>query len=156
MLRIPIPGKEELSIENAVFDFNGTLATDGKLPQTIKDMLISAAKNVNVFVLTSDTYGTAAHECEGLCAQVKVLEGDNVSLAKRKFVYRQGADRTVCIGNGANDVGMFRICALSILIIGQEGCSVQALAAADIAVTSIADALSMLLNPQRITATLRG
>jgi len=116
--RIPIPGKEELIIENAVFDFNGTLATDGKLPQAIKDMLISAAKNVNVFVLTSDPYGTAAHECEGLCAQVKVLEGDNVSLAKRKFVYRQGADRTVCIGNGTNDVGMFRICALSILVIG--------------------------------------
>ncbi|MFZ5976018.1 MAG: hypothetical protein ACOYU3_11630 [Bacillota bacterium] len=97
-----------------------------------------------------------ADEFNGSYAQVKVLKGDNVSAEKRKFVYRYGAEKTVCIGNGSNDIGMFQICALSILIIGDEGCSVKALMVADIAVKSIVDALDMLNHPQRITATLRG
>jgi len=156
MIQISIPGQRDLMIENVVFDFNGTLATDGILDQAVKDRLLQLKGSVNVFILTSDTYGTVADEFNGFCAQVKVLKGDNVSAEKRKFVYRYGAENTICIGNGNNDIGMFQICALSILIIGDEGCSVKALMVADIAVKSIVDALDMLINPQRIMATLRG
>lgn len=50
---------------------------------------------------------------------------------------------------------MFEICALSILIVGDEGYSAKALLKADIVVKSSEDALMLLLNPKRITATLR-
>jgi soluble P-type ATPase len=45
---------------------------------------------------------------------------------------------------------------LGIAVIQKEGASAKTVAAADIVVTSITDALELVLNPLRIAATLRG
>lgn len=75
--------------------------------------------------------------------------------AKRKIVEQLGADCTICIGNGFNDTKMFEIAALSIAVIEPEGCSGKLLSYADIVVSSIRDAIEIVLSPNRIKATLR-
>lgn len=158
MLEIIIPGHNDLSIQNIVFDFNGTLATDGKLKPALKEMLaeIKNFTDIDIYILSSDTYGSVQNECRDIGIKVQVLSGKNGRIEKKEFVQALGTENTICIGNGMNDTGMFEVCALSIVIIGEEGCSAKALMKADIAVKSSEDALMLLLNPKRITATLRG
>ncbi|MBV9327442.1 MAG: hypothetical protein JO020_15490 [Chloroflexi bacterium] len=50
---------------------------------------------------------------------------------------------------------MLREAALGIAIVGPEGLAAGALAAADVVVPSISDALGLLRNPKRLIATLR-
>jgi soluble P-type ATPase len=50
---------------------------------------------------------------------------------------------------------MFEVSALPIVIIGDEGCSSKTLLKADIVVKNVEDALSLIINPKRIVATLR-
>lgn len=156
MLKIIIPGQNDLSIKNIVFDFNGTLATDGRLKPELKEMLSEIKKFSDIYILSSDTYGSVQNECKGIGIKILILNGDNGSMEKKKFVQMLGTENTICIGNGINDIGMFEACALSIVIMGEEGCSAKALMKADIAVKNSEDALGLLLNPKRITATLRG
>lgn len=152
LLKIAVPGRGDILIENAVFDFNGTLATDGKLPENVIGLIEKIKKDTAVYILTADTYGTVRMECEGLGIQIKTIGSGN---EKRSFIRGLGASNTVCIGNGMNDIGMFEESALSIAVIGEEGCAVEALAAADLVVKDIKAAFALLLKPARITATLR-
>lgn len=155
MLKIIIPGREDLHIKYAVFDFNGTLATDGKIHPSLKTLFAQLREFVEIYVLSADTYGSVQTECNDLSLEVHVLSQKNGTAEKRTFVQNLGAESTVCIGNGVNDGGMFEVCALSILIMGEEGCAVQTLQKADIVVKNSEDALNLLLRPKRITATLR-
>ncbi len=50
---------------------------------------------------------------------------------------------------------MLKEAALGIGVIGEEGCSKEILKEADFIVKNITDALSALLHPERIVATLR-
>jgi soluble P-type ATPase len=152
MLRIMIPGRDDLKIENVVFDFNGTLATDGKLSETVTGLIAQIREDVTVYILSADTFGTVRMECEGLDIHVKTIGS---GLDKQKFVRSLGDSNTICIGNGMNDVGMFEAGALSIAIMGMEGCAVKAIRAADIVVRNIEDAFELILKSTRITATLR-
>lgn len=155
MLKITIPGVGELDIKHVVFDFNGTLATDGKLHPFLAPLFAQLKKMVDIAVLSADTYGTVQAECMDLGIDVHVLSSKNGTAEKRAFVRESGAESTICVGNGVNDAGMFEICALSLLIMGEEGCAVKTLAKADIVVKNSEDALNLLLHPKRLTATLR-
>ena len=152
MLKITIPGRSDLRIQNAVFDFNGTVAKDGRLAENLIELLAQIKKDVSVYILTADTYRTVRVECEGLDIPIETI---GAGIEKKEFVRELGASHTVCIGNGINDVGMFEISALSIAVIGEEGCATKAAVAADILVRRIEDAFALLLRPARITATLR-
>jgi len=79
----------------------------------------------------------------------------NKRAQKAEFVNRLGAAGVVAIGNGANDAGMLEAAALSIAVIECEGASGEAIAAADVVVVGVANALDLLLNPRRLIATLR-
>ncbi|MBE0447689.1 MAG: HAD hydrolase family protein, partial [Actinobacteria bacterium] len=61
----------------------------------------------------------------------------------------------IAIGNGSNDVEMLKKAKLGIAVIGREGCACDALKAADIVMNSSADALDLLINSNRLIATLR-
>ena len=153
MLCISVPDEKDLELKNAVFDFNGTLASGGKLSNTVKLMLPRIKEKLTVYILSSDTFGTISEQCSGLGVEIKVVNG---GAAKGDFVKQLGAENTVCIGNGNNDIDMFCQCALSILVMGDEGCSKRALILADIVVKNIKDALNLLIDPSGIIATLRG
>ena len=72
-----------------------------------------------------------------------------------RIVDRLGAAGCVAIGNGANDVPMLERAALGIAVIGPEGASGRALAAADVVCRSVVEALDLLLDPRLLVATLR-
>ena len=72
-----------------------------------------------------------------------------------KIVNNIDSKVTMTIGNGNNDVEMFEESILSVAVIGDEGCAVKAIFAADIITNNIDDAIDLILNPHRIKATLR-
>lgn len=155
MLAINIPGRGILEFENVVFDYNGTLAVDGQLSPVVKDMLLKLKDFLNVYILTADTYGTVQKACDGLDIHIKTFPRENAGLFKKNIVKELDTTKTLCVGNGFNDIQMLKESALSIAVIEKEGCSGKLLTVSDIVVTSIEDVFEMLLKPDRIKATLR-
>jgi P-type E1-E2 ATPase len=155
-LTIPIPNAGELNLRHLVLDVNGTIAADGWLLVGVADAIEELKPFLEVTLLTSDTFGTAASLGEHLGVKVHVLSNDRPGgPAKADLVRTLGAEGVVAMGNGANDVEMLRTAALGIAVLGLEGCSPQTLAAARIVASSASDAFALLLNPRRLAATLR-
>ncbi len=154
VIPVEIPGRGRLEIAHLVLDLNGTLATDGDVPPGVAERVRALGARVQVHVVTADTFGTAA-TLEGLGARiVRLGSGDQVE-AKAAIVRGLGSEQTAAIGNGMNDEAMLGEAALGIAVIGREGAAVPALLAADLAVTSIGDALDLLVRPKRLVASLR-
>jgi P-type E1-E2 ATPase len=154
MIEIEIPGRGRLEIAHLLLDLNGTLAVDGRVPAEVRERVRELAGRLQVHLLTADTFGTA-RELDGLGIRVRVLEAGDQIEAKARAVRECGPERTAAIGNGMNDEAMLREAALGIAVVGAEGAARQAILAADVVVTSAADALDLLRLPRRLTATLR-
>ena len=154
MLNIQIPGRELLSLSHLVLDYNGTIAEDGNIIEGIRPRLAELAKDLSIYVITADTHGTAAKKCEGLPLQVLTFPTVQVGAIKAAETGKRTGG-VVTIGNGFNDIQMSDAADLSICVIGREGCCGALLAHADIVVTSIEDALDLLLKTGRVRATLR-
>ena len=154
MLNIQIPGREELILSNLILDYNGTIAEDGEITESIRPRLAELAKNLSIYVITADTHGTAAKKCEGLALQVLTYPTTEVGRLKADEA-RKLSGGVVTIGNGYNDIQMSDVADLSICVIGREGCCGALLMHCDVVVTSIDDALDLLLKPGRLRATLR-
>ena len=148
-----IPGRRKpLRIEHVVFDFNGTMAADGKLPRGLGPRVKRLAKLVEVVVMTADTFGTARRSLEGWPVTVHIV---NEGIEKGRFVESVGAERVAVVGNGTNDVPMFKAAALGIAVCGVEGTAVELLRVATILVRDINDAVDLLLKSKRLVASLR-
>ncbi|KAB2891017.1 MAG: ATPase P [Desulfobulbaceae bacterium] len=155
MLTIAVPGGQTLLIAHLVLDYNGTIALDGRLIEGVAERLARLAPDLQIHILTADTHGTAARETEGLPCLLAVIPPNNQDLAKLDYIEHIGPQRVAAIGNGRNDCLMLERAVLSIAIVGEEGASGRALAAADLVSTDIAGALDLLLSPKRLQATLR-
>jgi len=153
-MTIEIPGFGLLEIDIVVMDFNGTIAIDGVMKDTIRHRIISLAEVYRIFVITSDTQGTAARELEGLPLTLKIFNNESAGECKRQIVEELG-DNCACIGNGRNDMEMFRSAALSIAVLETEGLYAPILSTADILVKSSEDALDLLLDAKRLISGLR-
>jgi soluble P-type ATPase len=154
-MRVEIPGHGLLEITALVLDYNGTIALDGELLDGVGRRLKLLAKEMEIHVVTADTFGSVAARTAGLPCTLSVLPPGDQDQAKLGHVNALGASRTACIGNGRNDALMLRHSALGIAVLGPEGASAQALQAADVIVRDIRDGLDLLLNPLRLSATLR-
>lgn len=156
MIHFTLPDGREYKLTNIVFDYNGTLAEDGFLTSEIKELLTKVGDLATVTVLTADTFGLARTELAGLTnIHLEIIDKGQEAAQKRDFVRSRGADNTICFGNGANDMDMFKEAALAVGVIGPEGAYQPTLAHADIVVTTPKAALGLLLNPARFVATLR-
>jgi soluble P-type ATPase len=155
MINIDIPGSVRLEIEHFVSDFSGTLSEDGVLLPGVREKLNELAKKVQVHVLTSDTFGRARKELEGISCTVHILEGEDHTGQKEQYVVSLGAERVAALGNGNNDARMLKTAGLGIAVCLKEGCSVESLQAAKIFVRSPMDSVELLLYPKRLIATLR-
>lgn len=155
MITIHIPGRKAIKARHLVLDYNGTLAVDGKLSEETKNLLSCFEGKLEVHVLTADTFGSAEQELSGTGCRLIIIKPSKQVKHKGKYIKKLGANNVVAIGNGRNDVLMLKKAALGICVILHEGASVEAISSADIVCTSIDDALSLLLNPLRIIATLR-
>lgn len=156
MFEIDIPGYGQLKIENLVCDFNGTLAVDGRLANSVKDHLNHIANFLNIYVITADTFGLADYSLRGVNCKLTILPKENQSTAKRDFVQELGAVKTIAIGNGRNDRLMLETAAIGIAILMAEGSAVEAIQASDIICPGINEALALFQEPRRLIAVLRG
>lgn len=155
MIIFEIPGRDIIEINNIVFDYNGTIAVDGKLIKGVKEMLNKLSDDVDLYILTADTYGTVKEECRDINAKISTFPKENAGGSKKEIVRKLGGKNTICVGNGYNDIPMFIESILSIAIIEGEGTSGKLLANADIVARSIVEALRILLNKNMVKATLR-
>lgn len=155
MIAIDIPGFGALELRHLVLDYNGTLAHDGVLLPGVADALTTLAAQIEISVITADTFGVARAQVAGLPLSLAVLPAGGQAEAKRDFVAQLGAGAVVAIGNGRNDRLMLASAAIGIALVQREGAAALTLAAADVVCSSILDALALLQNPGRLIATLR-
>ena len=155
MLEIDVPGGERLRFAYLVADFNGTLAVDGILIAGVAEALRVLSDRLEIHVVTADTFGRVNQALAGIdCATTILSPGDQDS-AKLRYVQRLGTVSCVCIGNGRNDRLMLAAAGLGIAVVQGEGAAVETLLAARVVTPDIGAALGLLLNPARLTATLR-
>ena len=154
MLTIKIPGREEMTLSHLILDYNGTIAEDGLIIESIRPRLAQLCEKLNIYVITADTHGTAAPRCEGLPLQVLTFPTTQVGQIKAAEA-RKMEGGVVTIGNGFNDIQMSDAADLSICVMGKEGCCGALLSHCDVVVTSIDDALDLLIKTDRLRATLR-
>lgn len=155
MIAIDIPGWRLLELKHLVLDYNGTLALDGVLLPGVAEALTSLASSLQIHVVTADTFGQAKAQLAGVPVELSIAPLQAQTDWKRQFVRDLDADGVVAIGNGRNDSKMLAAAALGIALIQREGAAAVTIASADVLCSSIFDALALLQNPKRLTATLR-
>ena len=155
MIAVSIPGYGNVHYEHLVLDYNGTLATDGKVIPGVLDRLQTLSQQLEIHILTADTFGSVKAAFEGTGFKVSVLGKNAQDIAKQDYVLELGAKNTVAVGNGRNDCLMLDRAALGIAIVGEECAAGVTVRAADVVAPDIVCALDLLINPLRLTATLR-
>jgi soluble P-type ATPase len=155
MFTLDIPGYNRLVLEHFVSDYSGTLAEDGILLPGVREKLNELSKIMHIHIVTSDTFGKAKNELAGVSCRLHMLEGPDHTRQKEEYIVNLGAGGVVSLGNGNNDVRMLRASRIGIAVCLKEGCSVEAMEAAQIAVRSPIDAIDLFLFPNRLIATLR-
>ena len=154
-MKIAIPGRETLDIQNIVFDYNGTIAIDGKLIEKVSQNINELSSQFNFYVITADTYGTVQKELENTNCEVIVIAKEEQDICKLNFVNGLNSKTVLSVGNGRNDKLMLKQTALGIAILQDEGLCTQTLLNSDIVVNSILDVFGFLKDPNRLIATLR-
>lgn len=177
-ISLTMPGRAPVHLEHLALDYNGTLARHGKLLPGVAERLRALAKLLAVHVMTADTFGSARGELERELP-AELLNGavtldrlpspphvsaprfptaapvDDEAQSKLALIAALGPERCCAMGNGANDGLMLGAAALSVCVMGREGCAVETLNRAMICVTDIRDGLDLLLYPGSCVATLR-
>jgi P-type E1-E2 ATPase len=149
---IELPGDRTLRLEHVVLDLNGTLSDRGNLIPGVAERIARLATDLEVHLVTADTFGTAS----GLAERLKVAMTTIATGAdKAGLVASLGADATVAIGSGRNDIAMLRAARLGIAVVGPEGAAAEAIQASDIVCRSVTEALDLLLDDRVLIATLR-
>jgi soluble P-type ATPase len=110
---------------------------------------------LDIYVVTADTFGKAEVSLKEINCKLLILDVYDQQKQKAQLLKEVGASKTVAIGNGMNDLLMIERAALGIALIQQEGCAAEAILKAKLIFNSINDALDILLNPLRLTASLR-
>jgi P-type E1-E2 ATPase len=159
MIEISIPGNVSLQLSHLVLDVNGTLALDGELLPGVAQRLAALKDQLQVHLLTADTHGRQREIDRQLGLTATILPPATPATTQRSlkaaYVKELGPENVVAIGNGDNDAGMLGAAGLGIAVLGPEGLSTRALAAASVVCATTTDALDLLLHPDRLRATLR-
>lgn len=155
MISVEIPDFGKLALHHLVLDYNGTLALDGKLLEEVTERLRILAGQLEIHVLTADTFGTVAANMQNIPCTVHVLARAEQDKGKLRYVEELGPEKTVSIGNGRNDRLMLKKSALGFAVVQGEGTAIEAILGADVVLPDISTALDLLINPLRLIATLR-
>lgn len=151
-ITVTVPGEAPLVLRHLIADVNGTLTDRGRLIDGVADRIGRLRELVEIHLLTADTYGTLPEIAAELGVAARRV---GVGAEKADVARELSPASCAALGNGANDEPVLRTAALGIAVIGPEGASPRALAAADVVCASVTDALDLLLDPRALTATLR-
>lgn len=154
-MKVNIPGRKEIEIQNIVFDYNGTIAIDGKLIEGIKKSINELSNSFKFYVITADTYGSVEKELLDTNCEVIKIAKSSQDISKLEFIKSLGSSKTLSVGNGQNDKLMLKESILGIAILQDEGLCTETLLNSDILVKSIFDVFSFLNDENRLIATLR-
>lgn len=155
MIDLDIPGFGVFALRHLVLDYNGTLALNGHLLPGVREVLGMVAPDLEIHVVTADTFGLAARHLSGLPVTLTILPESDQAEAKLEYIRRLGTSSVIAIGNGRNDRKMLEAAAIGIITVQKEGASLRALGRADVITTNVLDALELLRYPKRLVATLR-
>jgi len=155
MIRIEIPGREEIIIKHIVFDVNGTLALDGTLLPEVSSLLMELRERTNIHLLTADTHGKQAEIDQQLGMTATRVKAGKEAEQKAAFLQNLGPDQSAAIGQGANDSLMLKEARIGICVLSDEGTALETLLQADIVTPNINSALSLFIHPTRLAASLR-
>ena len=153
MIRIDIPQRATIELHHAVFDINGTLAVDGTPIPEVMDRLQALEEHLSLHALTAGTHGNIVELQKMLGIPLQIISSGEEKL---HYVEQLGPANVIAFGNGMNDIGMLRLAAIGIAILGGEGLAIGALQAANVLALGPVDAIDLVLNPKRLIATLRG
>ncbi|QKF82355.1 HAD family hydrolase [Halarcobacter ebronensis] len=154
-MRIEIPGREAFEIKSIVFDYNGTIAIDGRVIEGILEQINELSKSFDFYVITADTYGTVQKELENTSCKVITIGKENQDEKKLEFIKSLDSKTVLSVGNGRNDKLMLKESILGIAILQDEGLCTQTFLNSDILVKSIFDVFGFLRDKNRLIATLR-
>jgi soluble P-type ATPase len=157
---IEIPGAGRLDIRTIVSDYSGTLSCGGRLVAGVEERLLKLQEFVDIHVLTSDTFGTARGELNGIPLRLEILSMENHDVQKQEYIRSRCNPRHVAaFGNGNNDRLFLKTVkeagGLAVAVDNGEGCSIDAVVNAHLLISGAASALELLLEPDRLIATLR-
>ena len=155
MIRIDIPGTGPVNIQNVIFDYNGTIAADGRLLDGVGPAMNRLAHRLDFHVVTADTFGSVQAQLEGVKANVVLISNQGQDQKKLDMLNAIGADTTMAVGNGVNDALMLKNAALGVAVLGEEGMALPALMSSDVIIRQILDVFAFFENPKRLIATLR-
>jgi P-type E1-E2 ATPase len=155
MINIKIPGQEEVQLKQVIFDVNGTLALDGELFPEVPKLLKELSQMVDIHLLTADTHGKQAEIDHQLGIKAVRVSAGNEAQQKATYLKNLGAAHTAAVGQGANDSLMLEAARIGICILSQEGTALETLLQADLIVPDIVSAISVLIHPTRLAASLR-
>ncbi len=155
MNQITIPNFATLELKHIVLDYNGTIAQDGVLKESVKEAIKKLSEHFTVHIITADTFGSVAKQSEDLKITLKILSSSDHTQEKADYLHELGYEHCIAIGNGNNDRKMLQSAAIGIVIIGEEGCATQTMLTSDIVCHCIEDALELIQKPKRMIATLR-
>lgn len=154
-MKLDIPGLPSIEIRNVVFDYNGTIALNGKLIEGVSESINRLADRIGFHVITADTFGTVKQELKNTKCRVITIPEDNQDTSKQRFIHELGRDSTLAVGNGRNDTLMLKEAALGIALLLDEGLCTETLLNSDILCRSIFDVFAYFETPKRLIATLR-
>lgn len=155
MIRIEIPGTGPVNIQNVMFDYNGTIATDGRLLDGVGPAMNRLSHRLDFHVVTADTFGSVQAQLEGVKAKVVLISNQDQDQKKLDVLNAICADTTMAVGNGVNDALMLKHAALGVAVLGEEGMAMPALMSSDVMIRHILDVFAFFENPKRLIATLR-
>lgn len=155
MLKVEIPGFKTLELKHLVMDYNGTLAVDGELESGVKELLTELSDQLQIHILTADTFGKVTGAFAEDPYQVTILGAGEQCFAKLEYIQKLGAGSCVAIGNGRNDQLMLREAGLGLAVLLGEGLARETMLCADVVTLGIIPALELLLHPLRLVASLR-
>ncbi len=159
-IALEIPGFGRIEIWTLISDYSGTLSCGGKLAPGVEERLLRLEQAIDIHILTSDTFRTAESELRNVPLYVNILGDENHDVQKAAYMRNHFVPKRVAVlGNGANDRLLLRAVkeggGLAIAVDNGEGCSLEALLNAHLFITGAANALDLLLGPDRLKATLR-
>lgn len=155
MKAIAIPGFGNLQIDHLVCDMNGTLSTDGQVSEEVRSRLALLSTEMQIHILTADTFGTAQAQFNGLPVKLTILSKEEQTQQKMQYIETLGEDQCIAIGNGNNDALMLQRAIIGIAINGIEGAAIKTIQAADLLFNSPTDALDAIIHEKRLVASLR-
>lgn len=156
---LEIPGFGTLKLRTMVSDYTGTLSRGGKMTLEVKRRLARLAELIDIHILTADTFGTAERELENVPVILHLLGPSDQDVQKMEYVKRCDPRHVVAAGNGNNDRLLLKTVkeagGLAIAVDNGEGCAIDTIQNANLLIGGAANALDLLLEPNRLKATLR-